>query len=111
MRADLPPSGLGLDILEKLKPNNDSCFDILKAGTDDPPTRDFAGVGSTRDDFSSVPFGPFELPAPPNSIHNLAILHLNNPEFRQLSEVLKSNLEPKQYNTTLIGFGNEVELE
>lgn len=41
----------------------------------------------------------------------LAILHPSTPEFNEIGEVLKRNLEPDQFLVTIIPFKSEHELE
>lgn len=43
--------------------------------------------------------------------HHLALLYLDNPEFRAIADMMKSNLEPEQYTVKLIPFRNEHELD
>ena len=40
----------------------------------------------------------------------LAVLHPSNPEFTQIGEMLKRNLEPDQFSVNVIPFRSEVDL-
>lgn len=84
---------------------------ILKPGLEKSPLSNWFTIKSEADSSHNLPRSiQIPKPAPPMRL-KLAVLHPQTPEFVNIGEMLKRNLEPDQYNVTIIIFKSEHELE